>query len=68
MDKKSLEFLFEERSNERHVVPIDHIVKCYECDWTGILADCGIEYEQETWEMPVYQINTCPECGEGIEI
>jgi len=64
------EDLFEEMAemNKRDVAPLTTEVSCPSCDWKGIIADCGMAQEQDGWENPVYMINTCPECGEAVEI
>jgi hypothetical protein len=49
-------------------VPEDWGVTCYECEWEGMISECPIEKDQESWEMPEYGVAVCPECGAGIEL
>lgn len=32
----------------------------------GAYSDCPVEPEQDGWEMPVYMVSVCPDCGEVI--
>ena len=57
--------------NSLDCIPEDQLdpeVACNDCEWQGLLSDCPIEIEQDTWEMPEYQVPICPKCGEVIEI
>jgi predicted RNA-binding Zn-ribbon protein involved in translation (DUF1610 family) len=37
---------------------------CDKCGWEGNPAECKIEKEQETPEMPFYEVAICPQCGD----
>lgn len=49
-------------------IPFEGIVTCPECDWSGIVGDCDIEWDQEGWEYPEYRVLICPECGGVVDI
>jgi len=52
-----------------HRIPDDHIVKCGDCQWKGVISDCEVEMDSEGWEYPEYEVLVCPKCGEiNIEI
>ena len=40
---------------------------CSECDWRGLLSECETELEQETWELPPYEIYLCPRCNNELD-
>lgn len=48
--------------------PPDCKVRCYDCGWKGIISECIILQDQETWEMPIYNYWACPECEEPIDV
>ena len=56
--------------SDKDPLPDDWSVSCPndDCNWEGVLSDCGTEWESEGWEYPEYQIATCPKCGEGVEL
>jgi hypothetical protein len=38
------------------------------CGWYGIIKDCNVRYESESWEYPhEYEILTCPKCGQDVD-
>lgn len=54
--------IFDESSNESRV-PDTTPCTCQECSWSGIIVECGVDYDQEGWEYPVYEVLVCPKCG-----
>jgi len=67
--KKMLKHLREVREKDEFTLPDDTPASCQECDWKGIITDCGTEMESDGWEYPEYEVLVCPNCGEyNIEI
>ena len=66
----SLQKMLEDLSEHENLIeiPPDYPVGCYECKWKGKLEDCPLEEDYDGWEMPIYHVPVCPECGAGIEI
>ena len=50
-------------------LPDDWEVTCQnvDCGWVGPISKCPTVKEQETWEMPEYDVSICPKCGEPID-
>lgn len=43
-------------------IPDDAKVKCEDCEWVGLVKDCGVGQDQDGYENPVYDTMTCPKC------
>lgn len=39
--------------------------KCSKCGWSGDVAECATEMEQDGWENPPYVVHLCPKCEDG---
>ncbi len=44
-------------------IPDTAKAQCNECNWIGIISDCGKEMDSEGWEYPEYEVLVCPNCG-----
>ena len=52
--------------NTESEIPSDTPVWCEndECNWKGVLSECGTAMDSEGWEYPEYQVLVCPICEE----
>lgn len=48
--------------DEGKIPPLD-MVECKACGEHNKVSDCEWTIEQESWEMPEYQVHFCPTCG-----
>jgi len=59
-------FGVKEIKTEDHKTNFPPTTSCYceDCNWKGVISDCEIDYDQDGWENPLYEVLVCPSCGE----